>query len=335
MIKQFIKTLPGFHIAKALRHEILYPRIGLRAALIDCDEFCGGSTKDFLSAIDIAKIKFGRANKSLAAHLRAIKAFNLLVNKHEYLKFAVQKVGRPSGFMLDTVNACQLGCPSCQHTVNAKWAAMTYTPIPAGSLKPDTFDMLMSRVGLYAYTGHFYNNSEPFLNKRTPEYLRKANLFRIRTMISSNMSIPKLDAEAIVASGLDILMTAIDGTTQAIYERYRKGGKLELVFDNVRNIVAAKKRLGSNTPHLRWQFLTFEHNVHQIDDAIKMARALGYDSFNVATPYDVSMDDPSVKAVDHSLAGQMLYFTPNTKVFWSQELAPIETQISSAFRNSF
>ena len=46
----------------------------------------------------------------------------------------------------------------------------------------------------------------------------------IDTLISSNLSIPRLDAEAIVASGLQTLMVAADGATQAPYERYRRGG---------------------------------------------------------------------------------------------------------------
>ena len=260
-----------------------------------------------------------------------MKAFNLLINKHEYLKFSVCKVGKPSGFMLDTVNACQLGCPSCQHSANRKWVAMTYTPLPKGSLKRETFDTFMRTAGIYAYSGHFYNNSEPFLNKKTPEYLRIAHVHRIRTFVSSNMSIPKLDAEAIVASGLDTLMTAIDGTTQDVYERYRKGGKLELAFENVRNIVAAKKKLGSPTPHLRWQLLTFQHNIHQVEDAIEMAKGIGYDSFNVATPFDVSEDDPSVIAIAHPRASELIFFTKQISAPWKHNVDEIQDDIESAF----
>ena len=111
------------------------------------------------------------------------------------------QVGRPSGFMLDTANACQLGCPSCQHTENREWARVTFKPMPAGALKPEVFSSFIRQVGLWSYNGHFYNNSEPFLNKRTPDYIRAANLYRIRTLVSSNLSIPKLNAEAVVASG--------------------------------------------------------------------------------------------------------------------------------------
>jgi len=290
----------------------------------------------FLGELERARAEFAKTERpDLSLKLDIVKAINLMVNKHEYLHFRVQKVGRPSGFMLDTVNACQLGCATCQHSFNKEWTAMAFVPMPKGTMKPDTYESFLHSVGLRSYVGHFYNNSEPFLNKKTPQYLRTANLYRIQTMVSSNMSIPKLDAEAIVESGLDHLMTAIDGTTQEVYQKYRRGGHLDVVFENVRRIVEAKKRLQSATPRLKWQFLTFEHNVHQVDDAIALAEKLGYDTFNVATPYDVSGDDPSIRVSVHPQAGANVVFRPETKpTVWKQNLEPITQEIEGAFHES-
>lgn len=130
------------------------------------------------------------------------------------------------------------------------------------------------------------------------------------------------------------MMVAIDGTTQSAYERYRRGGNLELVLDNVSRIVAAKRKLGSATPRLRWQFLTFQHNAHQVDDAITLAKKIGFDSLNLATPYDVSGDEPTVLAVRHPLAGEgdrHIEFTPEPAVEWLQRLDPITGEIERAF----
>jgi MoaA/NifB/PqqE/SkfB family radical SAM enzyme len=260
--------------------------------------------------------------------LQLVKAINLLVNKHEYRQFTVRKVGRPSGFMLDTANACQLGCPSCQHSSNRQWAALTYKPMVKGAMKPDTFERFIRQTGLRSYAGHFYNNSEPFLNRRTPDYIREANLYRVQTLVSSNMSIPKLDAEAIVASGLTTLMTAIDGATQESYERYRRGGNLELVLENVAAIVRAKKKLGSATPILRWQYLTFEHNVHEIPQARSLARRIGWNVFNTATPYDVSSDEPSVRAT--AVPRILDALDPVGHIGWAQPVARIAYEIDAA-----
>ena len=223
-----------------------------------------------------------------------MKCLNLLINKHEYLHQRIAKIGRPIGFMLDPANSCQLGCPSCMNSFNREAAEKTFNAWPKVIMKDDIFASFIDDVGLGAFHGHFYNNHEPFLNKKTPDYVRRAADFRVDTFISSNLSHPKLDAEAIVASGLKELMCAIDGVTQDVYERYRRGGQLDLVFHNAAEIVAAKKRLGSQTPIMRWQMLMFQHNVHQVDDSIEKARELGFNTFNVATPFEVSQDDPTI-----------------------------------------
>src|SRR5262245_3252997 len=79
--------------------------------------------RDFLSAVDEEKEKLLHELSSydapateiegkISALLHLTRLINLLVNKHEYVNFSIKKIGRPSGFMLDPANACQLGCPS-------------------------------------------------------------------------------------------------------------------------------------------------------------------------------------------------------------------------------
>src|SRR5262249_15584389 len=112
------------------------------------------------------------------------------------------------------------------------------------------------------------------------------------------------DPEGIVTSGLDRAILSIDGTTQDVYEKYRRKGDLGLVFENVKKLVVAKKKLGSLTPNLVWQFLTFEHNAHQVRDAIRMAYELGVDEIIVQTPFRVDSDDPAIRPVRISQQGR-------------------------------
>ncbi len=74
---------------------------------------------------------------------------------------------------------------------------------------------------------------------------------------------------------------SIDGATQGVYEKFRKKGDLETVFKNVRNLIQTKKLLGKRTPMVSWQYLAFEHNEHEIDDAIKLAQEFGVDQLIV------------------------------------------------------
>src|SRR5262249_4327103 len=117
----------------------------------------------------------------------------------------------------------------------------------------------------------------------------------MHTMISTNLSLPRFDADAYVESGLDFMILSIDGVTQQVYERFRRKGDIEAVYANVHKLVAAKKRSGRATPIIAWRFLAFQHNIHEIPAAIDKARELGVDRFNADPAWDISWDDPSIR----------------------------------------
>ena len=164
-----------------------------------------------------------------------------------------------------------------------------------GIMSESMFGGFMQRYGPYALETEFCNYGEPLLNPKTPQLIRLAKTYLVRTMLSTNIGVKHFDPEAYVNSGLDYMTISIDGATQSVYEKFRKKGDIETVFKNVRNLIQTKKRLGKRTPMVSWQFLAFEHNQHEIDDAIKLAQEFGVDQLMVGAPFDVSFDDPNVR----------------------------------------
>lgn len=226
-----------------------------------------------------------------AAQAVTLKIQNLCLTKYHYLAQSATVLSRPFGLVVDPSNFCNLQCPGCVHSPTAK-SEVIWEP---GNLASDDFAAYMNRYGAYATHLTMCSWGEPLLNKHTHEFLRLAKQYLIRTMLSTNLSIGRLDTEACVASGLDFLVLSIDGATQPIYEQYRRNGHLDIVYKNIRNLVEAKKRLGKQTPILSWQFLAFEHNQHEIPLAIQTARELGVDMISVCRPFDVSWDVPSIR----------------------------------------
>ncbi len=90
-------------------------------------------------------------------------------------------------------------------------------------------------------------------------------------------------AKDTIKSGLDRLIISIDGTTQEVYEQYRKGGTLNKVIDGTRKLVHWKKKLKSTTPHLVFQFLVVKPNEHQIEDVKRIAMEVGVDEVKLKT----------------------------------------------------
>ena len=72
-------------------------------------------------------------------------------------------------------------------------------------------------------------------------------------------------AEALVASGLDAIVVAVDGASPDSHAVYRRGGRLDGVLAGVRHLLAARRRMGSRTPHLTLRMLVHRRNEHEID----------------------------------------------------------------------
>jgi MoaA/NifB/PqqE/SkfB family radical SAM enzyme len=222
-----------------------------------------------------------------------LKLLNLLLAKHHYLARSTTLFSRPFGLLVDPSNGCNLACPGCVQSSRAK--SLKLFDWQNGLLSEERFSALLARYGPYAMQIMFCNYGEPTTNQKTPRFIAMAREYLAQTVLSTNLSLPRLDTEAYVRSGLDFMYLAIDGATQAVYGKFRRNGDISTVYRNVESLVAAKRRLGSRTPVLRWQFLAFEHNSHEIHRALEVAKELGVDQFTVDTPFDVSWDDPDIR----------------------------------------
>jgi MoaA/NifB/PqqE/SkfB family radical SAM enzyme len=227
------------------------------------------------------------------AQTLTLKILNLFLARYHFQARSASVLSRPFGLVIDPSNMCQLACPGCVHSDRSE--EFQLFDWPKGTLSTDCFSALLKLYGPYAVGVYFCNYGEPLLNLATPKLIRLAKTYLIGTALSTSLSVRKFDAEAYVESGLDFMVMSIDGATQPVYEKFRRNGELELVFSNIRKLVSAKRQLRKRTPVLSWNFLAFEHNVHEIPLAAGMARKLGVDRFRVVNPFDVRWDDPNMR----------------------------------------
>ncbi len=176
----------------------------------------------------------------------------------------------PTMLTIEATNVCNLRCPAC-------FTGASQAGRDKSMLSPTMLDRVLNELGSRLLQIEFYNWGEPLLNKDLCPMIRNAADRGISTIISSNMSVPMDDARAeeIVRSGLNILGVSVDGATQEVYEQYRVRGNLALLFENVRKVNAAKKKLNSKTPQLVYEYHLFKHNLHEVDEARRIANELG------------------------------------------------------------
>ena len=209
--------------------------------------------------------------------LKKVRNF-ILANRESDLK-RVEVKSLPYIINLDTINVCNLACPFC--VTGTKQLDRKPSRFPLEQAKA-----VIDKVKSHILIARFHNWGEPFLNKQLFELIRHAHDAGVYTTLSSNLSIKVENlAQKVVASGLDQIHVSIDGLEQSTLERYRRNADIELVYKNIREIVAEKRRTGSSTPRLELAFLVFRHNEHEVPRLKEMQQELGVESFTAHSAF--------------------------------------------------
>jgi MoaA/NifB/PqqE/SkfB family radical SAM enzyme len=200
------------------------------------------------------------------------RLLNYHVNRYQHARGHTKLVGYPLVLCLEPINACNLKCPYCFTGAGEIGRKRSTMPMPL-------YRKIMDELGDYALRVEFFNWGEPLLNKNVYEMIRVAARKELSTAVSTNFSVPfdRARAEEMVSCGLTQLGVSIDGAQQTSYGRYRVGGDLDTVFENVRLVNEAKRRLGTRTPQLVWEFHVFEWNKDEVEPARSVAKKLGMD----------------------------------------------------------
>ncbi|MEN0003207.1 MAG: radical SAM/SPASM domain-containing protein [Bacteroidota bacterium] len=202
--------------------------------------------------------------------------------------------GLPFTISIEPTTACNLRCPECPSGLRA------FTR-PTGNLKADFFKQTMDQLAPELLYLIFYFQGEPYINPNFLSMVAYAHQKKIYTITSTNGHfLNDANAKRTIESGLDRLIISVDGTTQEVYENYRKAGKLESVLQGARNVVKWKKQLQSKTPHLIFQFLVVRPNEHQIPEIYKLAEEIGIDEVKLKTAqiYDYKNGNPLIPTID-------------------------------------
>ena len=175
----------------------------------------------------------------------------------------------PKKLAIDPTNHCDLKCPLCPTGLGDK-------TVDRGLMKLEQFKPVIDRLGKWLQSVDMYSWGEPLLNKSFVDMIRySATENKIRTITSLHLNnMTDEQVEGFVNSGLDKLIVSVDGATQEIYEKYRVGGNIDKVFDNMRRLVAARKKYNSKLCVV-WNFLVMKQNEHEMDMARQIAKEIG------------------------------------------------------------
>lgn len=194
--------------------------------------------------------------------------------------------GGPETGMIEPTNLCNLECPTCPTGVGK------IPPLPAMPLA--RFEHVIGELAPRMRNLALWNYGEPLLNKELPKMIAHAKAAGVKVVkVSSNVHF--LDGprgEALLGSGLDVLILSVDGASQDTYLKFRKAGDFATVARTVAWLCAEKKRRGLKNPRIELQFIVMRHNEHELPEMRRLARAWGVDALRVKT---VGAEDEATK----------------------------------------
>ncbi len=198
-------------------------------------------------------------------------------------------LGYPYMVHISPSGLCDLRCDFCPaHDAAAKGKSL---------LPFETFRRLIDEAGDYLIYVILWSWGEPFLNPDFGRMIAYARERNILTVTSSNLNrLSAGQAGEIVEAGLDLLIVALDGTTDETHARYRRGGSATRVIENTRRLVEERRRRGSDKPFINLRMVVSRENEHQTDDFRALAAGLGVDmvSFKAFSTRQQGHLDPRV-----------------------------------------
>lgn len=185
---------------------------------------------------------------------------------------------KPFVLRIEPTNICNLRCPRCSCGINTD-------PRKKGYMAMEDFRLIIEENKKNAIFVRLDGNGEPTLHPKIVEMIKIAKAYGYAVSMSTNFNTNRCaDVEEFIVSGLDRLIIAIDGSTQANYEKYRVGGNLTLVEERLSYLLNTRKRLGSKKPFTEVQFLDWGYNHNDIPIIRQKVRQLGADKFEVIRP---------------------------------------------------
>jgi len=186
-----------------------------------------------------------------------------------YYDLIVYGLYYPEMIILEVTNICKMDCPGCFASKNK------------GFMKFDQFKSIIDESSKYLRTIRLYNHGDSFYHPDIYEMINyMTNMKHMEVYLSTHGSFDNFDPDALVHSGTRLFIDfSIDGASAESYNSYRTNGDFDLVIDNMRRLVSAKRKYNSKYPIVEWKFIVMKTNEHEMTEALELAEQIGVDKF--------------------------------------------------------
>jgi len=174
---------------------------------------------------------------------------------------------------LDHNSTCNLRCPQCARTHNGE----THPELPLTELSVDDYKQFipfLPNLDTVMWCGNYGEVivSNTFLDC-VKYVIENTNAKLIITTNGSARDEAWWKELAVILQGRGKVNFSIDGLDDTNHI-YRVNSNWQRIISNAHAFISAGGRA-------RWDFLVFEHNEHQVDDAVNIAKEMGFEQFQI------------------------------------------------------
>lgn len=207
-------------------------------------------------------------------------------------------------FQVEPTSRCQLKCVMCPRT------AFSHT-WESGDMPLTAFNKISNYFHL-TQDVHLQGWGEPLLHPGLFAMIRSAKQENCRVSLTTNGALLTRDvSQKLLNDGVDIVALSIAGATRETHENIRRGSHFGQLLENIRTLAELKKERQSKTPKLVLSFLMTKTNIHELPEAVDLAKAAGIDDLvatnldYVSTPLQDKLRAFSCNQADATFAGYL------------------------------
>ena len=186
----------------------------------------------------------------------------------------------PIHLQLESTDACNLNCTTCSRDILVEKASLLKTEYWRSiidEMRPTNINV--SGIG------------EPFLHPDIYEIIRYAKDRGASVNCATNFTRIHDNHQELVECGIDQLKVSIDATDAHTFRLIRGEDSWNEIVANIREVNLWKKKLGSSTPSVRFNFALQQYNYLQCVDLVKLAKELEVDGIYYQFLSYVDMED--------------------------------------------
>jgi len=220
----------------------------------------------------IGQAGVGRVLGTILRH--PAKLWNLVRVGLSFLLTRSRIWGYPPVLILETTTYCQLRCPLC---------IREHPRFDRGNihLSLEAIDQLLKECGRQLCLVLLYNQGEPFLHPDVLKIIRLFKSYGVIVKISTNGNFSSPSPKELIDSGCDHVIFDVDGDTQETYERYRVGGSLDRLMENIRGLAEERRRRSARVPFIEARLIAMPHNWSGVARVKDLVDTAGADTFTI------------------------------------------------------